>query len=188
VAVACVLRVFRGQNADVASAHLVARRARSGADGRLGHPGRRAAENGRLRLSALLAADVSPSECRFHWVWSLAVDGRGGLHLAGRAGAARYEKADRLFLGRAHGVCDDRAVHVQPQGIEGAIIVMLSHGLVSGALFLCVGVIYDRLHTREISRYGGLQHQYAQICAVVHAVHDGERRLAGHQRFCGRVS
>jgi NADH-quinone oxidoreductase subunit M len=42
------------------------------------------------------------------------------------------------------------------QGLEGAIIVMLSHGLVSGALFLCVGVIYDRLHTREISRYGGL--------------------------------
>lgn len=42
------------------------------------------------------------------------------------------------------------------QGIEGAIVVMLSHGLVSGALFLCVGVIYDRLHTREINRYGGL--------------------------------
>jgi NADH-quinone oxidoreductase subunit M len=42
------------------------------------------------------------------------------------------------------------------QGIEGAMIVMLSHGLVSGALFLCVGVVYDRLHTREISRYGGL--------------------------------
>ena len=42
------------------------------------------------------------------------------------------------------------------QGIEGAMMVMLSHGLVSGALFLCVGVIYDRLHTREIARYGGL--------------------------------
>jgi len=42
------------------------------------------------------------------------------------------------------------------QGFEGAMIVMLSHGLVSGALFLCVGVIYDRLHTREIDRYGGL--------------------------------
>ena len=42
------------------------------------------------------------------------------------------------------------------QGIEGGMIVMLSHGLVSGALFLCVGVIYDRLHTREINRYGGL--------------------------------
>ena len=42
------------------------------------------------------------------------------------------------------------------QGIEGALIVMLSHGLVSGALFLCVGVIYDRMHTREIAQYGGL--------------------------------
>jgi NADH-quinone oxidoreductase subunit M len=42
------------------------------------------------------------------------------------------------------------------QGIDGAMMMMLSHGLVSGALFLCVGVIYDRLHTREISRYGGL--------------------------------
>ncbi len=42
------------------------------------------------------------------------------------------------------------------QGIEGALIVMLAHGLVSGALFLCVGVIYDRLHTREIDRYGAL--------------------------------
>ena len=42
------------------------------------------------------------------------------------------------------------------QGLEGTMIVMLSHGLVAGALFLGVGVIYDRLHTREISRYGGL--------------------------------
>ncbi|WP_374414072.1 NADH-quinone oxidoreductase subunit M [Novosphingobium colocasiae] len=43
-----------------------------------------------------------------------------------------------------------------PQGLEGSMLVMLSHGLVSGALFLSVGIIYDRLHTREISRYGGL--------------------------------
>jgi NADH-quinone oxidoreductase subunit M len=42
------------------------------------------------------------------------------------------------------------------QGIEGAIFQMLSHGLISAALFLCVGVVYDRLHTREISRYGGI--------------------------------
>ncbi len=42
------------------------------------------------------------------------------------------------------------------QGIEGGLIVMLSHGLVSGALFLCVGVVYDRMHTREIAKYGGL--------------------------------
>jgi NADH-quinone oxidoreductase subunit M len=42
------------------------------------------------------------------------------------------------------------------QGLEGSLMVMLSHGLVSGALFLCVGVVYDRLHTREIDRYGGV--------------------------------
>ncbi len=42
------------------------------------------------------------------------------------------------------------------QGIDGAIFQMISHGFVSGALFLCVGVIYDRMHTREIDAYGGL--------------------------------
>ncbi len=42
------------------------------------------------------------------------------------------------------------------QAIEGSVVVMLSHGLVSGALFLCVGVVYDRLHTREIAAYGGV--------------------------------
>jgi len=42
------------------------------------------------------------------------------------------------------------------QGIEGALFTMLAHGVVSGALFLCVGVLYDREHTREIARYGGV--------------------------------
>ena len=42
------------------------------------------------------------------------------------------------------------------QGVQGAIFQMVSHGLVSGALFLCVGVVYDRMHTREIAAYGGL--------------------------------
>jgi len=42
------------------------------------------------------------------------------------------------------------------QGIQGGIFQMLSHGIVSGALFLCVGIIYDRMHTREIAAYGGL--------------------------------
>src|SRR4029079_6671252 len=42
------------------------------------------------------------------------------------------------------------------QGVDGAIFQMLSHGIVSAALFLCVGVVYDRVHTREISAYGGI--------------------------------
>jgi NADH-quinone oxidoreductase subunit M len=41
-------------------------------------------------------------------------------------------------------------------GLDGAMVQMVSHGLVSGALFLCVGVLYDRLHTRDISAYGGV--------------------------------
>jgi NADH-quinone oxidoreductase subunit M len=45
------------------------------------------------------------------------------------------------------------------QGIQGAIFQMISHGIVSGALFLCVGVVYDRMHTREIAAYGGLVHR-----------------------------
>jgi NADH-quinone oxidoreductase subunit M len=52
------------------------------------------------------------------------------------------------------------------QGVDGAIFQMISHGFISGALFLCVGVIYDRMHTREISAYGGLVNRmpaYAMI-------------------------
>jgi NADH-quinone oxidoreductase subunit M len=52
------------------------------------------------------------------------------------------------------------------QGVEGAIFQMLSHGIVSAALFLAVGVVYDRLHTRDISRYGGLVHSMP-VYAVV---------------------
>lgn len=52
------------------------------------------------------------------------------------------------------------------QGVEGAIYQMLSHGVVSAALFLCVGVIYDRLHTREISAYGGLVHKMPAYALV----------------------
>jgi NADH-quinone oxidoreductase subunit M len=45
---------------------------------------------------------------------------------------------------------------LNPQGVQGAMFQMVSHGLVSGALFLCVGVVYDRMHTRDIAAYGGL--------------------------------
>jgi NADH-quinone oxidoreductase subunit M len=52
------------------------------------------------------------------------------------------------------------------QGIAGGIFQMISHGLVSGALFLCVGVVYDRMHTREISAYGGLVNRMPIYAAV----------------------
>ena len=52
------------------------------------------------------------------------------------------------------------------QGVQGGIFQMLSHGLISGALFLCVGVVYDRLHTREIAAYGGLTGRMPLYAAV----------------------
>ena len=55
------------------------------------------------------------------------------------------------------------------QAVEGAIFQMLSHGIVSGALFLCVGIVYDRLHTRDIERYGGVANvmpRYALVFMV----------------------
>ncbi len=55
---------------------------------------------------------------------------------------------------------------VNQQGVDGAIFQMISHGFISGALFLCVGVIYDRMHTREISAYGGLVNRMPQYALI----------------------
>ena len=52
------------------------------------------------------------------------------------------------------------------QGLDGAYMVMLGHGLVSAALFLCVGVVYDRLHTREIDRYGGIANNMPRYATI----------------------
>ncbi len=52
------------------------------------------------------------------------------------------------------------------QGVDGAIFQMISHGFISGALFLCVGVIYDRMHTREIDAYGGLVNRMPAYAAI----------------------
>jgi NADH-quinone oxidoreductase subunit M len=52
------------------------------------------------------------------------------------------------------------------QGIQGALFQMLSHGVVSGALFLVVGVVYDRIHSREIARYGGLADRMPKYALV----------------------
>ena len=69
-----------------------------------------------------------------------------------------------------------------PQGVQGALFLMISHGLVSGALFLCVGVIYDRMHTREISAYGGLVNRmpiYAVIFMIFTMANVGLPGTAG---------
>jgi hypothetical protein len=79
------------------------------------------------------------------------------------------------------------------QGVAGGVFQMVSHGIVSGALFLCVGIVYDRMHTREISAYGGLVNRmplYALVFMVFTmanvgsqhgnvGIHDADRHLQG---------
>ncbi|GAO38957.1 NADH-quinone oxidoreductase subunit M [Sphingomonas changbaiensis NBRC 104936] len=71
------------------------------------------------------------------------------------------------------------------QGLEGSMMVMLSHGLVSGALFLCVGVIYDRLHTREIARYGGLSNNMPRYALLFMLFTMASVGLPGTSGFVG---
>jgi NADH-quinone oxidoreductase subunit M len=71
------------------------------------------------------------------------------------------------------------------QGLQGAIFQMLSHGLVSGALFLCVGVIYDRLHTREIAAYGGLVNNMPKYALVFMVFTMANVGLPGTSGFVG---
>ncbi|MCB9983083.1 MAG: NADH-quinone oxidoreductase subunit M [Rhodospirillales bacterium] len=71
------------------------------------------------------------------------------------------------------------------QGVEGGIFQMLSHGLISGALFLCVGVVYDRLHTREIKRYGGIVKNMPKYATVFMILMLGSVGLPGTSGFVG---
>ncbi|MDD9909830.1 MAG: NADH-quinone oxidoreductase subunit M [Ahrensia sp.] len=73
------------------------------------------------------------------------------------------------------------------QGIQGGIFQMLSHGLISGALFLCVGVVYDRMHTRQIDAYGGLVNRmpaYATVFLIFTMANVG---LPGTSGFVGEL-
>jgi NADH-quinone oxidoreductase subunit M len=73
------------------------------------------------------------------------------------------------------------------QGLEGGIFQMLSHGIVSAALFLCVGVIYDRMHTREIAAYGGLVNRMPVYAFCFMAFTLANVGLPGTSGFIGEI-
>ena len=73
------------------------------------------------------------------------------------------------------------------QGVQGAIYQMLSHGIISGALFLIVGVVYDRMHTREIAFYGGLVNRMPWYAAVFMLFTMGNVGLPGTSGFVGEI-
>ena len=73
------------------------------------------------------------------------------------------------------------------EGVQGAVFQMLSHGLISGALFLCVGVVYDRMHTREISFYGGLATPMPRYAAIFMLFTMANVGLPGTSGFVGEI-
>ncbi len=76
---------------------------------------------------------------------------------------------------------------ITKQGIEGGLFQMLSHGFISGALFLCVGVVYDRMHTREIAAYGGLVHRMPLYAFLFLFFTLGNVGLPGTSGFVGEI-
>ena len=73
------------------------------------------------------------------------------------------------------------------QGIEGSIFQMISHGIISSALFLCVGVVYDRMHTREISEYGGVVNIMPKYAVMFMVFTLGSLGLPGTSGFVGEI-
>ena len=71
------------------------------------------------------------------------------------------------------------------QGIEGGIVQMVSHGFVSGALFLCVGVLYERVHSRQIDSYGGVATPMPVFAALFMLFAMANVGVARHIRICG---
>ncbi len=71
------------------------------------------------------------------------------------------------------------------QGIAGAVFQMISHGIISGALFLCVGVVYDRMHTRQIAAYGGLVNRMPMFAAIFMVFTMANVGLPGTSGFIG---
>jgi len=73
------------------------------------------------------------------------------------------------------------------QAVEGAVINMISHGFVAGALFLCVGVVYDRMHTREIAAYGGVVNVMPKFAFMMMIFAMANVALPGTSSFIGEV-
>lgn len=71
------------------------------------------------------------------------------------------------------------------EGLQGAMFQMISHGLISGALFLCVGVVYDRLHTREMGQYGGIVKNMPRYATIFMILMLGSVGLPGTSGFVG---
>ncbi len=165
--------------------------------GRFGDPGGDRAEDRWLRLPALQPADRSRRVQRVGMAGDRAVADRGDLCRPGGTGAGGHEEADRLFVDRAHGLRDAGYLHrlwlvrdagspdAARLGLQGAMVQMISHGFVSGAMFSCVGVLYDRMHSRRIADYGGVANVMPWFAAFSMLFFMANAGLPGTSGFVG---
>ena len=176
----------RDQGAAVSVPHLAARCARRGADRRLGDPGRRAAQDGHLRPACGSRSRCfrRPPRSSRPYLALLAVIGiiYGALVAMVQPDMKKlvaYSSVSHLgfvVLGIAA---------MNTQGVQGAVYQMLNHGISTGGLFLIVGMLSDRRHTRLISEFGGLKKVMPQLVAVFLIITLSSIGLPGLNGFVG---
>ena len=124
---------------------------------------------GFLRFSLPITPDASHK-----WAWFMVALSLIAVVYIGLVALVqtRHEEAGRLLVDRPHGLRHAGLLHVRRPGrgnelaVSGAIVQMISHGFVSGAMFLCIGVLYDRVHSRDIAAYGGVVNTMPKFAAL----------------------
>ena len=152
---------------DVPVPHLAARRAHRSPHRRSGHPRRRPAENGHVRFSAILRADVSRRDEQIPLDFMIVLSLIGIIYGALVCMMQKDMKKLIAYSSVSHmGFCTLGIFALTPLGLTGSIIQQMNHGISTGALFLIVGVLYERRHTRLISEFGGLSTPMPNFAAV----------------------
>ena len=85
------------------------------------------------------------------------------------------------------GFCVLGLVAMTPQAVSGALFIMLAHGIATGGLFLCVGILYERRHTKKIAAFGGVAKSMPVFSALFMIIVMASVGLPGPQRLCGRI-
>ena len=169
---------LRHQGADVPLPHLAARRPCGSAHRRFRHPGGRAVEDGNLRLHPLLAPffpNVLSNPTTFLGMtvrgWMIFLSIVGILYGALVSLMQKDMKKLVAYSSVSHlGFCTLGIFALTPLGLSGSVLQQINHGISTGALFLIVGILYERRHTREISEYGGISNVmpvYATITMIM---------------------
>ena len=174
-----------GKGADVAGSYLAARRARGSAHRRIGRAGGDTAEAWGLRFPALFASNRAGCQPLSFRNDDRIVPDCGRLHRLVALVQADMKKLIAYSSVSHMGFVTLGFFLFNAYGVEGAMVQMISHGFISGAMFLCVGVMYDRLHSRQIADYGGVANKMPVFAAFFMLFAMANSGLPGTSGFVG---